>query len=286
MRNLQPQKLWNFFYQITQIPRPSKKEEKILAYLVNFAKSRNLPFAQDNSGNLLIKKPATVGYESQPTVILQAHVDMVCEKNADSTHNFDTDPIEAYVDSDWVKAKGTTLGADNGVGIAMMLAILDSDDLKHPALECLFTIDEETGLTGAYGLAKDFLSGSILINLDSEDDGEVFIGCAGGIGTKAFFDYETEATPSGYFGFRVSVSGLSGGHSGGDIHLGRANANKVLNRYLWQLNQQMDLRLYSFEGGNLHNAIPREATALCAVPHADKEKVRAMLNMYIAILEE
>lgn len=286
MRNLQPQKLWNFFYQITQIPRPSKKEEKIIAYLVNYAKSQNLPYAQDSSGNLLIKKPATVGYENQPTVILQAHVDMVCEKNADSTHNFDTDPIEAYVEGDWVKARGTTLGADNGIGVAMMLAILDSDDLKHPALECLFTVDEETGLTGAYGLAKDFLSGTILINLDSEEDGEVFIGCAGGIGTRAFFDYETEATPPGYFGFRVSVSGLSGGHSGGDIHLGRANANKVLNRYLWELNQQVDLRLYSFEGGNLHNAIPREATALCAVPHADKEKVRAMLNMYIATLEE
>jgi dipeptidase D len=286
MRNLQPQKLWNFFYQITQIPRPSKKEEKIITYLIDYAKSQNLSFAQDSSGNLLIKKPATVGYENQPTVILQAHVDMVCEKNADSTHNFDTDPIEAYIDGDWVKAKGTTLGADNGIGVAMMLAILDSDDLRHPALECLFTVDEETGLTGAYGLAKDFLSGSILINLDSEEDGEVFIGCAGGIGTKAFFFFEREATPSGYFGFTISVSGLSGGHSGGDIHLGRANANKVLNRYLWELNQQMDLRLYSFNGGNLHNAIPREATALCAAPHAEKEKVRVMLNMYVSALEE
>ncbi len=286
MRNLQPQKLWDFFYQITQIPRPSKKEEKILGYLIDYAKAQNLPFAQDDSGNLLIKKAATQGYEAQPTVILQAHVDMVCEKNADVTHDFNTDPIEAYVDGDWVKAKGTTLGADNGIGVAMMLAILDSDDLQHPALECLFTVDEETGLTGAYGLGKDFLSGSILINLDSEDDGEVFIGCAGGIGTKAFFDFETEATPAGYFGFRVNVSGLSGGHSGGDIHLGRANANKVLNRYLWQVNRQMKLRLYSFEGGNLHNAIPREASALCAVPHGDKEEVRVMLNMYIAAMEE
>ncbi len=286
MRNLQPKKLWNYFYEITQIPRPSKKEERILAYLIDFAEKHQLAYEQDETKNLIIRKPASIGYEKLPTVILQSHVDMVCEKNADVTHNFDTDPIQAFVEGDWVKAKGTTLGADNGIGVAMMLAVLDADNLKHPALECLFTVDEETGLTGAYGLGKDFLKGSILINLDSEDDGEVFIGCAGGIGTKALFHYETELTPAGYFGFRVSVSGLSGGHSGGDIHLGRANANKVLNRYLWQVNQKMKLLLFSFQGGNLHNAIPREATALCAVPHADKEDLRVMLNLYIAAVEE
>jgi dipeptidase D len=286
MTELQPHKLWNYFYQITQIPRPSKHEEKIAAYLADFAKQHNFSLTKDDVGNLLIRKPATPGNEHNPTVILQAHIDMVCEKNADSTHNFDTDPIQTYIDGDWVKAKGTTLGADNGIGVAMMLAVLDADNLPHPPLECLFTVDEETGLTGAFGLDDKLLTGSTLINLDSEDDGEVFIGCAGGIGTKAFLSYQTEPAPTKYFGFKVKVSGLTGGHSGSDIHLGLANAIKLLNRYLWQLNQQMDVRLISFEGGNLHNAIPREASAFAAVPYAEKETIRVILNMYIATLED
>lgn len=285
MTDLQPHTLWNYFHQITQVPRPSKKEKQIAAYLNDFAVRHQLPVTTDKAGNILIKKPATSGYENHPTIILQAHIDMVCEKNAETTHDFEKDPIQTYIDGDWVKAKGTTLGADNGIGMAMMLAVLDAGDLQHPALECLFTVDEETGLTGAYGLDNKLLSGSLLINLDSEDDGEIFIGCAGGIGTKAILSYQQEATPSSYFGFRVHVSGLKGGHSGGDIHLGLGNAIKILNRYLWQLNEQMDLRLISLEGGNLHNAIPREASAFCAVPYAEKETIRVILNMYIATIE-
>lgn len=285
MDSLQPQNLWKYFSQITKIPRPSKKEEQIAAFLRCFAEEYKLQLITDSAGNLLITKPSTKNYENHPTVILQAHIDMVCEKNADSDHDFEKDPIQTYIDGDWIKAQGTTLGADNGIGMAMMLAVLAADDIEHPALECLFTIDEETGLTGAYGLDRQLLTGSLLINLDSEDDGEIFIGCAGGIGTKAVFSYQQETLPTGYFGFRVKVSGLKGGHSGGDIHLGMANAIKILNRYLWQVNQKMDLRLISVEGGNLHNAIPREASAFAAVPYAEKETIRVMLNMYIATIE-
>lgn len=284
--HIQPYSLWEYFQQITQIPRPSKKEEKIAAFLEKFAAQHHFALVKDRAGNLLIKKPATSGYEESPTVILQAHMDMVCEKNADSGHDFEHDGIQTYIDGDWVKAKGTTLGADNGIGMAMMLAVLAADDLQHPALECLFTVDEETGLTGAYGLDSEMLSGSFLINLDSEDDGEIFIGCAGGIGTKASFRYEKEPVPPGYFAFRVKVSGLTGGHSGGDIHLGLANAIKILTRYLWQLNRETDVRLIAFEGGNLHNAIPREAFAFAAVPYAAKEAVRAKLNIFTAVIEE
>lgn len=285
MTDIQPHILWNYFHQITQVPRPSKREEQIAAYLKDFAGQHQLPVTTDKVGNILITKPATPGYENHPKVILQAHIDMVCEKNAGTNHDFEKDPIQTYIDGDWIKAKGTTLGADNGIGMAMMLAVLTAHDLQHPALECLFTVDEETGLTGAYGLDNKFLSGQVLINLDSEDDGEIFIGCAGGIGTKAIFSYQQESTPAGYFGFKVKVSGLAGGHSGGDIHLGLANAIKILNRYLWQLNQQMDVRLISLEGGNLHNAIPREASAFAAVPYAEKETIRVLLNIYIATIE-
>ncbi|MDO9634755.1 MAG: aminoacyl-histidine dipeptidase [Paludibacter sp.] len=286
MTELQPHSLWNFFHQITLIPRPSKKEEKISAFLVDFANQHKLSWVKDAVGNLVISKSATSAYENRPPVILQAHIDMVCEKNADVVHNFDTDAIQTFIDGDWVKAKGTTLGADNGIGVAMMLALLAADNLQHPPLECLFTVDEETGLTGANGLEKNLLKGSILINLDSEDDGEIFIGCAGGIGTKALLSYKTEPTPVGLFGFRVKVSGLTGGHSGGDIHLGLGNAIKILNRFLWQVNQNMDLRLIAFEGGNLHNAIPREAFAHAAIPYHAKETIRVMLNHFIVDSEE
>ncbi|MDO9635236.1 MAG: aminoacyl-histidine dipeptidase [Paludibacter sp.] len=286
MTELQPHSLWNFFHQITLIPRPSKKEEKISAFLVDFANQHQLSSVKDAVGNLVISKPATSAYVNHPTVILQAHIDMVCEKNADVVHNFDTDAIQTYIDGDWIKAKGTTLGADNGIGVAMMLAVLAADNLQHPALECLFTVDEETGLTGANGLEKNLLKGLILINLDSEDDGEIFIGCAGGIGTKALLSYKTEPTPSGLFGFMIKVSGLTGGHSGSDIHLGLGNAIKILNRFLWQVNQTMDLRIIAFEGGNLHNAIPREAFAHAAVPYHEKETIRVMLNHYIVDSEE
>jgi len=285
MKTLKPVLVWNFFHEITQIPRPSKKEERIIAYLKEFSKKQNLATKSDEAGNVLISKPATAGYEKHKTIILQSHIDMVCEKNSDVVHDFDTDPIDTYIDGDWVKARGTTLGADNGIGMSMMLAVLASDDLKHPALECLFTVDEETGLTGAFALKQNFLSGEIVINLDSEDDGEVFVGCAGGIDTVAKLGYKTEKTPENNFGFKVSVKGLQGGHSGDDIDKGLGNANKILNRFLWCVNKEMNLRLFNFDGGNLRNAIPREAVASACVPFSEKEKIRVMFNNYVHDLE-
>jgi dipeptidase D len=239
----------------------------------------------DKAGNVLISKPATTGYEDKKTVILQAHMDMVCEKNNDVEHNFETDSIETFIEGDWVKAKGTTLGADNGIGMAFMLSALASDDLRHPALECLFTTDEETGLTGAFALEDNFLTGKTLINLDSEDDGEIFVGCAGGIDTVATFKYKTKDTPDDYFAFTVSVSGLKGGHSGDDIDKRLANANKLLNRILWNIRNETDLLLVNIDGGNLRNAIPREASALCCVPFEDKEQVRIVFNHAVSDLE-
>lgn len=285
MKNLEPRLLWNFFHQITQIPRPSKKEERILAFVKQVATENNLPYVEDAVGNLVIRKAASPGYENRPGVILQSHVDMVCEKNTDTEFNFDTDAIQAYIDGDWIKAKGTTLGADNGIGMAMALSVLSSSNLKHPALECLFTVDEETGLTGAFALEPGLLKGEVLINLDSEDDGEVFIGCAGGIGTKAMFAYKKETTAHGMFAFKVEVSGLKGGHSGGDIHLGLANALKLLAGYLGKLTETMPVHLEQIKGGNLHNAIPREAGAVVVVPYAEKETIRVILNVYLADVE-
>ena len=285
IKTLEPKVLWNYFDEICQIPHPSKKEEKIIAYLQEFGKKHGLATSTDKAGNVLICKPATPGYEKHPTVILQSHMDMVCEKNADTEHNFDTDAIQPVIDGDWVKAKGTTLGADNGIGMAAELALLAATDLKHPALECLFTVDEETGLTGAFALDPTLLTGSILINLDSEDDGEFFIGCAGGIDTTVHFSYQREEMPEGMYYFQLNVEGLKGGHSGGDIEKGRGNANKILNRFLWEMLQETELRLSSIWGGNLRNAIPREAGCVAAVPMAYKEKARVALNRFIADLE-
>lgn len=286
MKTLEPTLVWNFFHDITQIPRPSKKEENVIAYLKAFSEKYSLESKADAAGNVLICKPPTAGYENRKMVILQAHMDMVCEKNSDVSFNFDTDSIQTYIDGDWVKAKGTTLGADNGIGMSLMLAVLASNNLKHPALECLFTVDEETGLTGAFALDNKLLKGEVLINLDSEDDGEIFVGCAGGIDTTATLPYKSEKSPEGYFSFTVSVKGLTGGHSGDDIDKGRGNANKILNRYLWDVNKKMDLRLHSFDGGNLRNAIPREATATVSVPFSEKENIRVMLNTYTVDLEK
>ena len=285
MKTLEPSLVWNFFHDITQIPRPSKREERMIAYLKNFSKDNNLICKSDAAGNVLICKAATPGFEDSKTVVLQAHIDMVCEKNSDVVFNFETDPIQTYIEDDWVKAKGTTLGGDNGIGMAMMLALLASDDISHPALECLFTVDEETGLTGAFALEKNFLTGQTLINLDSEDDGEIFVGCAGGIDTTAKLSYTNDKCPEGYFAFSIKVKGLTGGHSGDDINKGRGNANKILNRYLWKINKITDLRLSKIDGGNLRNAIPREAQATVCVPYAEKENVRVLLNHYIAELE-
>lgn len=286
IKDLKPGLVWKYFNEINQIPRPSKKEEKIIAYLLEFAKKHNLEVKKDEAGNVLITKPATKGYENLPTVILQGHVDMVCEKNKETQHDFDNDPIQTYVDGDWLKAKGTTLGADNGVGVAAALAILESDDIEHGKLECLFTVDEETGLTGAYALGKDFLKGDILLNLDTEEEGEIYIGCAGGKGTTATFTYKKEPVPSDYFWFYIQVKGLNGGHSGSEINKGLGNANKILNRYLWTLSRKYKLVLAEIAGGNLHNAIAREAHAIAGVPYNKKENIIVELNILFPQIQE
>lgn len=263
---LTPPSVWKYFEEICKIPRPSKNEKQIAAYIVSVASRLNLEYAKDEIGNILIRKPATPGYEHFPYVILQSHIDMVCEKNSDTYHDFATDPILPRVEDGWVKANGTTLGADDGIGIATQLALLEADDLSHGPLEMLFTIDEETGLTGAKGLKAGFLKGNILLNLDSEDEGELFIGCAGGKDTKIFMNYSRVAVNYDFTGFQVKVSGLLGGHSGDDINKGRGNAIKILNRLLWNASHLYEIRISQFEGGNLRNAIPREAFANIIVP--------------------
>ena len=227
---LNPKIVWKYFHEITQVPRPSKKEEKIIAYLEKFAKDHGIEYKKDKVGNIVMCKPATPGYEDRVKLILQSHVDMVCEKNAGTVHDFDNDPIRTIIDGEWLHADGTTLGADNGIGCAAQLAVLASDDIEHGPIEALFTIDEETGMTGAFALQPGFLTGKILINLDSEDEGELFIGCAGGKGIVATFKPEYKAAPQDLVWLRASVSGLKGGHSGGEIHVGLGNANKLLDR--------------------------------------------------------
>jgi dipeptidase D len=283
--SLKPTRIWHYFNEILAVPRPSKKEEKIAAYIIAFGKKFNLETVTDKAGNVLIRKPAAKGYEKTPGVILQGHLDMVCEKNSDRIFDFDKDPIEAYIDGDWLKARGTTLGADDGIGLAAMLAVLESPDLIHGPLECLFTVDEETGLTGAFALKPGFLKGSVLLNLDSEDDGEFFIGCAGGRDTLIELPFETEKTPAGAIAYKVSVGGLSGGHSGDEIHKGRGNANKILNRLLWNCSNQYHLRLSSFEGGNLRNAIPREAVATVLIPESDSKRFLKYVKAYATAIQ-
>ena len=226
---LQPNLLWHYFNEVLNIPRPSKHEEKIAAYLISFAKEKNLNAIKDKAGNVLITKPASKGFEDVETTVLQSHLDMVCEKNSDKIHDFNVDPIEAHIEGEWVKANGTTLGADDGIGIAAALAILASNDIEHGPIECLFTADEETGLTGAFALESDLLKGKYLLNLDSEDEGEIFIGCAGGKDTTAEFSFSKVQTPPLVKAYRVKISGLNGGHSGDDINKGLGNANKLLN---------------------------------------------------------
>lgn len=283
---LKPAKLFHYFNEICQVPRPSKKEGKILAFLIDFAKKNNLRYKQDKIGNIVIYKDATPGYENCETTILQSHVDMVCEKNNDTVHDFDKDPIVTIVEGDWLKAKGTTLGADNGIGVATELAVLADNTLEHGPIECLFTVDEETGLTGAFNLSDDLLSGSILINLDSEDEGELYIGCSGGIDSVAEFKYNLVDVPQDYFFFKVDFKGLTGGHSGGDIHLGLGNANKILTRFLHLINTKYDLYVTSIHGGNLRNAIAREAHAVCAIPAQFKHDVRVDLNVFTQEIED
>jgi len=279
--NFEPHKVWQYFYEITQIPRPSKNEDKIIAYLENFAKSKNLEYKKDRVNNIVIRKPASKGGENKPMIALQCHVDMVCEKNNDVDKDFLKDPIEPYIDGEWVKAKGTTLGADDGIGVAMQLAILDSDIEGIGPIECLFTVDEETGLTGANGLEKDMIKSKYLINLDSEDEGQIFIGCAGGKNTLGFLliKYQSGQEKNSV---EVFVSGLQGGHSGDDIEKKRGNAIKLLTRIVYDLlNSNETIQLVNIEGGNLHNAIPREATAvLCYDNEDDYNKIKNIVKDY------
>lgn len=283
--DLKPEIVWRFFQQVTQVPRPSKKEEKMIEFLELFANRYQIAIKKDAAGNILMSKPATLGKEKVPTVVLQSHMDMVCEKNNGTVHDFDKDPIETIVDGNWLRANGTTLGADNGIGVAAELALLASDDIEHGPIECLFTVDEETGLTGAKALGKGFMTGEILLNLDSEDEGEIFMGCAGGKDTQALFRYEAHETNPNMQYFIIDVKGLNGGHSGGEIHKGLGNANKILVRFLYLLQTQCDIALCSIDGGNLRNAIAREAHAVIGIYPEDKEPARILLNHYMTDIE-
>ena len=275
---LQPEPLWNYFAEICKIPRPSKKEGKISAYLLKFAEEHQLEAEKDDAGNILIRKNASQGYENRKTVVLQSHIDMVCEKNSETDHDFDLDPIQPYIEGEWVKARGTTLGADDGIGIAAQLAILAADELVHGPIECLFTVDEETGLTGAFGLQPGFLKGKILLNLDSEDEGELFIGCAGGKETVATLTFSMVSVGYDPLAYSLKVGGLKGGHSGDDINKGLGNAIKMLNRVLWNCNKKIDLRISHIDGGNLHNAIAREASALVVIPRRFKDEFEQFVD--------
>lgn len=283
---LKPARVFEQFAEINKIPRPSKHEEKMIDYLKEFAEKRNLEHEVDETGNVIIRKPATKGHEKAPMVSLQSHMDMVCDKLVDVDINFQTDAIQTYVDGEWLTAKGTTLGADDGIGCAIELAILDSDDIEHGPIECVFTRDEETSLTGAMGMKAGFMKGDMLINLDSEDEGQIFISCAGGKTTSAKFTFTREQAPEGYFFLQASIKGLKGGHSGDDINKKRANAIKILTRFLYKEQEKMDLHLASFNSGKLHNAIPRDGVIVFAVPASEKETVRVDWNVFTANVEE
>ncbi|CAM3885548.1 aminoacyl-histidine dipeptidase [Flavobacterium cucumis] len=261
IRNLEPKALWNKFADLNAVPRPSKKEERVIAFMMEFGQKLGLPTVKDHVGNVIIKKPATPGMENRKTIVMQSHLDMVHQKNNDTNFDFDTQGIEMYVDGDWVRAKGTTLGADNGLGVATIMAILESTDIPHPAIEALFTIDEETGMTGAMGLQGGMLDGEILLNLDTEEDDEIDIGCAGGVDVTATRSYNEEETPEGSVGYTITVKGLKGGHSGMDIHKGLGNANKIMNRLLFDGFENFGLQISEISGGSLRNAIPRESVA-------------------------
>ena len=266
VRSLEPKALWNHFADLNAVPRPSKKEERVIAFAKAFGESLGLKTVVDKVGNVIIHKPATPGMENRTPIVMQSHLDMVHQKNADTQFNFDEEGIRMRVDGDWVRAEGTTLGADNGIGVASIMAILASTDIPHPALDALFTIDEETGMTGAMGLEGGMLEGKILLNLDTEDDDELTIGCAGGIDITAVGSYDEEETETDMEGYKLSVRGLTGGHSGMDIHRGRGNANKIMNRLLYKAHERFGVRIASIEGGSLRNAIPRESFAVLAVP--------------------
>lgn len=276
--NLEPKVLWKHFHSLTQIPRPSKKEEKIIAFMKNFGESLGLETIVDEVGNVIIKKPATPGMENRKGIILQGHLDMVPQKNSDKVHDFETDPIEAYIDGEWVKANGTTLGSDNGMGVAATMAVLEAKDLVHGPVEALFTIDEETGMTGAENLKPGLLDGHILLNMDSEDEGELYIGCAGGIDTTVKFTYKEEPVPADMVAYKVSVKGLKGGHSGLDIHLGKGNACLILNKTLLNACERYGIRMSSIDAGSLRNAIPREAFATILISLAEENNFKSFIE--------
>ena len=280
IRNLQPKELWNYFHDITQIPHPSKKEKRMVDYVVRFGKENKLETIIDKVGNVVIRKPATKGMEKRKGIILQTHLDMVPQKNNDKKHDFEKDPIETIIAGDWVKANGTTLGSDNGIGVAATLAVLASDKLQHGPLEALFTVDEETGMTGAFGLKKGLLKGDILMNLDSEDEHELCVGCAGGIDISAVKKYKEEKAPGRMTAYRVTAKGLKGGHSGVDIALGRANSNKLMFRFLMQAESDFGIRVAEAAGGNLRNAIPRESYAVVLVQTARAKNFEKFIKGY------
>ena len=285
VRKLEPAALWNHFADLNAVPRPSKKEQRVIAFMKAFGEGLGLPTSEDEAGNVLIKKPATAGMEDRQTIVMQSHLDMVHQKNSDTTFDFDKQGIEMYVDGDWVKAKGTTLGADNGIGVASIMSLLSSTDIAHPAIEALFTIDEETGMTGALELKGGVLTGKILLNLDTEADNELTIGCAGGIDITATGNYKM-MKPNNTVPYTIAVKGLTGGHSGADIHLGRANANKLMNRILLSLTKSMTINIASINGGSLRNAIPRESVAVVVVSESNVGRFQEAMAQFDAILKD
>uniref|UniRef100_UPI00404760BF aminoacyl-histidine dipeptidase n=1 Tax=Shewanella sp. TaxID=50422 RepID=UPI00404760BF len=286
LTQLYPQPLWQWFEQICAIPHPSKHEHALSQHIQQWAKAQGLAVVEDKVGNVIIRKPATPGMENCKTVVLQAHIDMVPQKNADKVHNFETDPIEAYVDGDWVKARGTTLGSDNGIGMSSALAVLGSKDIKHGPLEVLLTIDEEAGMTGAFGLEAGYLEADILINTDSEQEGEIYMGCAGGVDAQISIPMSWQAPEHSNASFSLTLSGLKGGHSGVNIHLGRGNANKLLTRFLFKYSDELALELVSFSGGSLRNAIPREANIQFMLPTENVDALKQAVESFQALVRE
>lgn len=286
IKDLSPKQLWQHFAELNAVPRASKKEERVIAFMMDFGKRLGLETTKDAIGNVVIKKPATPGMENRQTVILQSHLDMVHQKNSDTVFDFDTQGIDMYVDNDWVKARGTTLGADNGIGVAAIMSVLAAKDIAHPAIEAMFTIDEETGMTGAKQLDPVNFTGKILLNLDTEEEDELTIGCAGGIDTNTKGTYREVPADKDAVAFLISIKGLSGGHSGMDIHKGRANANKLMNRLLYKAAQQVNIQLGSLDGGSLRNAIPRESQAVVTVPAGDKETFTRFIREFTATIKE
>ncbi len=284
IKTLEPISIWSHFADLNAVPRPSKKEERVIQFMMDFGKNLNLETFKDNAGNVVIKKPATTGMENRKTVVLQGHLDMVHQKNSGTHFDFDSQGIDMYVEGDWVKANGTTLGADNGLGVAAIMAILSSSDIAHPAIEALFTIDEETGMTGAMELDSSLISGKILLNLDTEEDDEIGIGCAGGIDVTAERTYKEEETPSNVTAYKISITGLQGGHSGMDIHKGLGNANKLMNRILFDGFTNYGLRISSIHGGSLRNAIPRESFAIAIIDKATKDAFESEMDQKIAAI--